>query len=174
MAHLKLETRIDFTVPYVYRGVTPPELIAIPNYKAYVRLTFVPPVERDWHPDRNQAVARRFEAIVDTGASLSSLPYQIWAAYESEIRWIERADDDPIALGGEILHYRLGRVLLAATDLDGRWFPPEWTLARCLQETESPLPALLGLQWPFLTGGHRLRHDGLPGEQPTWWLEEAA
>jgi hypothetical protein len=109
---------------------------------------------------------------VDTGASLTNLPFDVWTRAESDIRWLERADSDPIAIGGTRHPFRLGRVLLAAMDWQGRWMPPAWTLARCLAETDEPIPALLGLMSPFLMGGRWVRHAEGHTDRPEWWLED--
>lgn len=178
MARLHLETRPAFYVPYWYRGTPNPTRIDIPNYKLYVLLYAVPPDERPgWRPDELEE-ERTFEAMVDTGASLTSLPYHIWQRFEDDIRWLDRVDDEPIGLGGETYPYRLGRVLLAALDLDGRWLPPGWATVRCLDDSPEPIPALLGLQSPFLAGRRLLRHVGHDGDDleqtaPDYWLEDA-
>ncbi len=177
MARLVLYSRIDSTDAFVYRGVTPPEVISIPNYKPIIRLYIVPPEFADgWRPNGELDRRRRTDAIVDTGASVTNLPFEVWSEFEGEIRWLERVEDDPVRVGGRSHSYRLGRVRLAATDRDGRWMPPVWTLARCLAETDEPIPPLLGLLSPFLMDRHRIRHVGEARRPdgttcPEWWLE---
>lgn len=174
MARLTLQTRIDSTDEYVYRGVTPPEIVAVPNYKPYIRLYLVPPtVDDGWRPSGNPDRVRRLNAIVDTGASITNLPFEVWSGFEGEIRWLERVAEDPVRVGGREHRYRLGRVRLAAPDQFGRWMPPAWTLARCLEQTDDPIPSLLGLLSPFLTNGRLIRHVDANSDRPQWWLEDA-
>jgi hypothetical protein len=96
----------------------------------------------------------------------------MWIDIESEIRWLDRVDSDPVAIGGTTHSFRLGRVLLAAMDWQGRGMSPAWTLARCLDETDEPIPALLGLMSPFLTQGRRMQHAETAADRPEWWLED--
>jgi hypothetical protein len=179
VARLHLMTSPDFYTSYLYPGTRPPTLIDIPNYKLYLHLYAVPPDQRPgWRPDDALDPLRRFSAMVDTGASISSLPFHVWSRFEPDIRWLDRVDDVPIRFGGETYPYRLGRVLLAAIDLDGRWLPPDWALVRCLDDAPEPIPALLGLQSPFLTHRRLLRHTGHAGDDPEltapdYWLEDA-
>lgn len=177
MARLLLEARVDFTVPCVYRGTTPPTTVHIPCYHPYVRLYLVPPAEVvGWRPPQDLGHARLFDAIVDTGASLTNLPHDVWTVIDgtstSEIRWLERTESDPIHIGGQRHNFRLGRVLLAAMDWQGRWMPPAWTTVRCLDQTDEPIPALLGLLSPFLTERRQLRHADDNRSRPVWWLED--
>lgn len=174
MAHLVLRTRIDSVDTTIYRGVKPPDTVSIPNYKPILRLYLVPPDAPDgWRPQGGVERARRADAIVDTGASVTNLPFEVWSEFEGEIRWLERVDDDPVRVGGRVHNYRLGRVRLAATDQFGRWMPPAWALARCLNESDEPIPPLLGLLSPFLMNGRRFRHNLTPTDLPEWWLEDA-
>jgi hypothetical protein len=174
VARLALQTRIDSTDECLYRGVTPPEVVAIPNYKPYIRLYITPPdVPDGWRPNDTLDRARRLNAIVDTGASISHLPFEVWSEFTGEIRWLDRADAASVRVGGAEHNYRLGRVRLAATDRDGRWMPPAWTLARCLDETDEPIPPLLGLLSPFLMNGRRFHHRNANADLPEWWLEDA-
>jgi hypothetical protein len=170
MARLRLDIRADWTIPIRHSGVA--QTVPIPCYHPYVWLHLVRPgEEQSWRPPKRQGGVRLFEAVVDTGASLTNLPFHVWAAAEAEIRWLNREDTDSIAIGGREHDFRLGRVLLAASDEKGRWMPPAWTLARCLAETEDPIPALLGLMSPFLMSGRRIRHAESPADRPEWWLE---
>lgn len=174
MARLALHTRIDSSDEHVYRGVTPPEIVSIPNYKPVIRLYLVPPDAPDgWRPQGVLERTRRADAIVDTGASLTNLPFEVWSEFTGELRWLERVSAEPVRVGGREHTYRLGRVRLAATDQSGRWMPPAWVLARCLAECEEPIPPLLGLLSPFLMNGRRFRHNPTPADLPEWWLEDA-
>jgi hypothetical protein len=178
---LLLDTRAEFTIPRVYRGNAAPEIVPIPCYKLYVRMCFVPPEqEREWRPPPQFREERLFEAIVDTGASLTNLPYDVWSATGGpgggEIRGLEVAERDDVRIGGQTFTYRLGQVLLAALDWRGRWMPPSWTTVRCLDEQEDadePVPPLLGLLSPFLTNGRLIRHVDANADLPEWWLEDA-
>lgn len=174
MARLRLQTRTEYTVECAYRGTTPPQTVWVPGYKPYVRLHVVKPdTEHGWRPPKSPDESRTFDAVVDTGASISNLPYAVWSPFESDVRWLERTAADTVGLGGDSYGFRLGRVLIAASDWQGRWMPPEWTLARCLDETPDPVPPLLGLLSPFLTRGRRVRHDDAHTDTPAYWLEDA-
>ena len=172
MARLLLRTREDFVLPIFHRGAA--QIVPIPCYHPYIRMCAVTPgEEHGWRPPKRREQLRSFEAIVDTGASLTNLPFDVWTRVESEIRWLDRADADVIAIGGQAHDFRLGRVLLAAMDSQRRWMPPAWTLARCLDEkTDEPIPALLGLLSPFLMSGRRVRHVEGNADRPEWWLED--
>ncbi len=171
MARLMLDTREDWTLPIRHTGAG--QTVPVPCYHPYVQLYLVPPTEEQgWRPPRQFQRMRRFEAIVDTGASLTNLPHHVWSETSSEIRRVERADTDTIAIGGQRHDFWLGRVLLAAMDRQGGWMPPQWTLVRCLEPTENPIPALLGLLSPFLMSGRRVRHEPANTDRPEWWLED--
>lgn len=115
--------------------------VDIPNYRLYLQLSAVSPDQRPgWTPDDILDPRRRFPAVVDTGASMTSLPHHLWRRFEADTRWLARVDDVPIRFGGETYPYRLGRVLLAAIDLDGRWLPPDWALVRCLSDAPNRSP----------------------------------
>jgi hypothetical protein len=178
---LLLDTRAEYTIPRVYRGTAAPEIVSIPCYKLYVRMYLVPPgEERGWRPPPQFRQERLFDAIVDTGASLTNLPHGVWSEIAGsdggEVRDLELAERETVSLGGRTHTFRLGRVLLAAMDWRGRWMPPAWTTVRCLDETDDPPPALLGLLSPFLMAHHRIRHAGEARRpngdtHPEWWLE---
>lgn len=174
MPRLRLQTRTEYTIDCAYRGTTPPQTVSLPGYKPYVRLYLIPPTaERGWRPPKRLDQARRFAAIVDTGSSISNLPYEVWGGIASEVRWLEQTEPETVGIGGESYPFRLGRVLLAAVDWQGRWMPPEWTVARLLEPTAEPIPPLLGLLSPFLMNGRRLRHEDTNVDTPIYWLEDA-
>ena len=174
MARLRLQTRTEYTIACTYRGTTPPQTVLVPGYKPYVRLHSVTPgTERGWRPPKVLDEARTFDAVVDTGASITNLPHGVWSAFESEIRWLAQAGPETVGLGGAEYPFRLGRVLLAALDWQGRWMPPAWTVARLLEPTAESVPPLLGLLSPFLTLGRLVRHEDDTADHPGYWLEDA-
>jgi hypothetical protein len=153
-----------------YRGTG--EIVAMPTYRLYLSLHFVPPESAsDWRPRGQLDQLRRFDAIVDTGAQLSCLPFEIWEPFESEIQWLTTVPERQlIRLAGVTTEYRLGRILLGATDTENRWLPPTWIVARCCRATDLPFPSLLGLTSSLLMSERRIRHQA--STSPSWWLEE--
>ncbi len=121
-------------------------------------------------------------AILDTGAPLTCFPATLWRQFAAEIRWLDqppREDGEPwrmTILGGSWT-YRLGRVRLGATDINGRWLDAATTVAMFLDEppagaSRPPRHAILGLRTPLLDR-RRVRHAGTtPDDLPVWWLED--
>ena len=82
---------------------------------------------------------------MDTGASLTNIPYEIWEPFATEIQWLAQPPGPSVvAVAGSTLTYQLGRVNLAAFDNDGRWMPPAWTLACCWHYQDNAPTPLLG------------------------------
>jgi hypothetical protein len=154
--------------------------LSLPIYRVRIRLVLVPPdAEADYRPEEVDYL-RRIEAIVDTGAPLTTFGFTHWAPFADELRWLPQpptASGEPrrlTILGGRWT-YRLAQVRLAATDGDRRWLPAAWTPVLCLDAnpTTDNL-ALLGLRTPLLER-RRLRHSGnTPDDLPIWWLEDDA
>jgi hypothetical protein len=176
LARLRLRTW-TLTEQLVYRATG--EVISHPAYRLMVRMEFVHPDKVfSWRPRKDSRQARRFDAVVDTGASLSNIPYEIWEPFASEIRWIKTANQENIIrVGGMSIRYRLGRVMLAVIDNDLHWMPPAWTVARFWDYYEDVPPPLLGLSSPFLMNGRTIRHaiSSRSGSAavPVWWLEDS-
>lgn len=176
MARLRLNTRIPFVDSHRYPGTG--ETVVLPSYRLHLKLHFVPPdLDSVEYEQQTLDQSRRFSAIVDTGASLTNLPYEIWEPFAAEIRWLDPSPASVrlVSIGGSTASYQLGRIRLMASDIEGRHFPAEWTVARCLHFTEEPMQALLGLYSPFLMNRRILRHNGNARRDlgpPEWWLED--
>ncbi len=174
MARLRLRTRTH-TEDLTYTGTG--EVVAMPTFRLFVGLHFVRPNEQpNWRPRAEINQLRRFDAVVDTGAMLTNIPYEIWEPFANEIQWPTSVSGQ-VKVAGVNLSYQLGRVMLAALDNDNRWMPPAWTVARCWHYKENAPSPLLGLTSPFLTNNRSLRHTsptgkGVGEEQPEWWLED--
>jgi len=174
LARLRLRTRV-YPENLTYAGTG--EKIPVPTLRLFIALNFVAPDQQPhWRPSKEVNQLRRFDAVVDTGAMLTNIPYEIWEPFASEIRWPYSESTD-VRVAGITLSYHLGRVMLAALDNDNRWMPPAWTLARCWHYKEDAPSPLLGLTSPFLTNNRNLRHVGPAGKDiserpPEWWLED--
>jgi hypothetical protein len=177
LARLRLRTRIQ-SENIVYPGTG--ETVPAPTFRLHVSLHFVNPgASKEWKPNGQIDQLRRFDAIVDTGAMLTNIPYEIWEPFAAEIQWPKTVSEENIVhVAGASLSYQLGRVMLAAMDNDNRWMPPVWTLARCWHYADESPPPLLGLTSAFFTQKRRLRHSGDSFHStyaiPEWWLEDSA
>jgi hypothetical protein len=183
VARLRLLTRADHTFPYLHRASPAGPAIHIPGYRLYITLYLAPPDAGELRARPNELdFARRVDAVVDTGCMLSVLPFGTWRPFESEIRWLDRPAPLTVAgrslrVAGGVQQYRLGQVRLAATDEDGRWLPPSWSVVQCLEDGTGQPPPLLGLRSPLLSF-RQLRHrrnvtEADPDEPlPEWWLED--
>ena len=132
----------------------------MPSYRLLTSLYFASADDQDdWQPENELDQPRRFDAVVDTGARLTTLPYAVWQPFTDEIHLLEvKQSQRTIYVKGNTYSYRLGRVLLAAVDNNDRWLPPARTIVCCLDYHPDPPPALLGLTSPFLSNNRRLRH----------------
>ncbi len=84
MARLRLRTRIH-TEELTYPGTG--EVIPMPIFRLHVGLHFVSPTAAsNWQPSGQIDQLRRFDAIVDTGAMLTNIPYEVWEPFSAEIQ----------------------------------------------------------------------------------------
>lgn len=129
-----------------------------------------------------------FDAIVDTGAPLTTFPFEVWHDFRDHIRWHDqppREDVDDageplpwqVSVGGGTWGFRLGRVRLGLTDGESRVTPAVVTTCLFLDAVppnpgpRPPRQAVLGLRTPLLDR-RQLRHAGTT-DLPEWWLEDA-
>lgn len=176
MARLRLRTRVQ-SEAFSYPGTG--EIVSMPTCRLLIGLHFVAPTaRRDWKPTGQIDQMRRFDAVVDTGAMLTNIPYDVWEPFASEIEWPSAIPaQNAVQVAGTSLTYQLGRVMLAAIDNENRWMEPAWTVARCWHFCENAPPPLLGLTSPFFMNNKRLRNAGPTGNDageklPEWWLED--
>jgi hypothetical protein len=128
-----------------------------------------------------------FDAILDTGAPLTTFPFEVWNDFRDHIRWLDqppREDVDEggnpmpwqISVGGGTWDYRLGRLRLGLTDGGRGLIPAEMTTRLFLVPPppgpRPPRQAVLGLRSPLLDR-RQLRHTGTISDSPEWWLEDA-
>ncbi len=150
----------------------------MPIFRLYASLYFSPPLSEFKRLALGQIdQRRRFDAVVDTGARLTTLPYSIWKPFQNEIEFAHDLSREPrqITVGAKTTAYVLGRIRLAALDDDNRWLPLVWTVARCLDSRPDPHEALLGLTSPFLMNKRKLinKRDALSRSGPEWWIEDS-
>jgi hypothetical protein len=168
-------------LPYLSTDGALPLVRYLPWYRLMVRL-FVEPAVGGLDSEE-----LAFDAIVDTGAPLTTFPYEHWDRFRDHIRWLDqppREDVDDagephpwqIAVGGGTWGFRLGRVRLGLTDADGGVFAAEMTTCMFLDAAppgpRPPRQAVFGLRTPLLDR-RQLRHAGTTADLPDWWLEDA-
>lgn len=179
MARILLRTLAEWAISYRWAADRSGTPLGIPVYRLQLQLVAVPPdADPDEPPAGELERDRRIDAVVDTGAPISTLGYGRWSRFAADIR---RLDQPPTATGQprrlSLLDgrwtYRLARVRLGATDDQKRWLPAAWTPVLCLDANPATDNlALLGLRTPLLDR-RRLRHSGdTPDDLPIWWLED--
>ena len=179
MARVTLLTLIEHGIPYRWAADRSGVPLSIPAYRLRLQLVAVPPdADPDEPPPRTSDARRRIDAVVDTGAPLTTFGHERWSPFATDIRWLDQpstATGQPrrLTLLGGRWTYRLAQVRLGATDDQNRWLPAVWTPTLCLDANPATDNlALLGLRTPLLDR-RRLRHSGnTPDDLPIWWLED--
>jgi hypothetical protein len=169
MASIGLTTLIPYRERIISRLTGEP--IDIPAFRLCCRAYWVPVENQNDWSSRELLPNRIFEAVVDTGAGFTILPYEIWSRCESEVRWIGSNEQNPcVSIAGAVIGYRLGRILLSIFDHDGRCFPTAWTFAKLLEPHEEFQTPVIGLRSPFLMNGRRI--ENVSSEPPAWRLSD--
>jgi len=174
LARLRLSTRVR---DEQYISSSSGETVRMPTLRLHIDLHFVSPNEKQgWRPRGQMDQQRRIDAVVDTGAWLTNIEHDRWEPFASEIHWLS-SEPAEILRGGSTITYRLGLVLLAASDNQNRWMPPAWTVARCLEYHADKPCSVLGLTSPFFKNNRSLRHasssaNELSDQTQVWWLED--
>lgn len=170
-------------IPYLSTDGALPLVRYLPWYRLMVRL-FVEPAAGE--VAENELA---FDVIVDTGAPLTTFPFEMWDRFRDHIRWLDQppredADDTDellpwqVSVGGGTWGFRLGRVRLGLTDGESRVIPAVVTTCMFLEPAppgpgpRPPRQAVLGLRTPLLDR-RQLRHTGTTADLPDWWLEDA-
>lgn len=129
-------------------------------------------------PDQRTTV---LDAVVDTGAPLSSFPRNIWSIFEQQIEWLELHDAGTspvgpfVSIAGHRYPFRLGRIVVTVADFEGRRLTPAPILALFLDEPPGvrPPPVLLGLSRGILEGRRMWLGPSLDEHAgQNWWLED--
>jgi hypothetical protein len=121
------------------------------------------------------------QAVLDTGAPFTILPKQVWAILHrrGSITWVAhtpgtapRGSLPIVVVGGSRYPFRLGRVAVQVTKLDGSELRPVPVLAQCLEDEQltpsDPVPLrarpILGLAGGLLHGRQLLVEADAAGQ----------
>lgn len=182
MARINLTTRGAFGVRYQHPNERPGTTTLIRTYHVYISLFVAPRGSgENWRPRGNVGHDRRFEAVVDTGAPITILPFGFWQQFAADVDILAQPSaDSQLQIGGSSRNGQLGRLRLGAVDADGHWMPADWTVAIFLDEpsaTGDLRTPLLGLNSHLMLHNRRLRHTRFSeGDDhatvPEWCLED--
>ncbi len=145
------------------------ELVVIPRLRLETLLDFSSPAGTG---AATSPILR--DALIDTGAALSVFPEREWRKWEERVEWLAWAGQN---VGGAVPRvrvlggnypYRVGRVSVAAFDVDGRRLPPVPVVGQFAEDGGSLSRILVGLHGSILDG-RRLVVDATAGQA---WLRE--